>query len=87
MFRTLIPAIALATTIALPATGALASGYSKPSEEVSQQIRTKLTEQGYDVRKIEIEDGGYEVYALKDGQRLELYLNAAFDITNQKTDN
>lgn len=40
------------------------------------QITQKLTTEGYDVRKIDVEDGAYEVYALdKDGKRIESYVD------------
>jgi hypothetical protein len=40
------------------------------------QVTEKFTSQGYDVRKVEAEKGGYEVYAVgKDGQRLETYVH------------
>jgi hypothetical protein len=38
-------------------------------------IRTALTAEGYDVRKVESEDGQIEVYAVKDGKRLEIYVD------------
>jgi len=42
------------------------------------QITEKLTAQGYDVRKVKIEKGRYEVYAIaKDGKRLEAYVHPA----------
>ncbi|WGW03009.1 PepSY domain-containing protein [Tropicibacter oceani] len=63
---------------------ALASG--NLSTQQQEQIRAKLTAQGYDVRKIESEDGMIEVYALKDGARLELYLDADFNIIKTKID-
>jgi hypothetical protein len=46
----------------------------QPMEQ--QQIRARLVEQGYEVRKIEVEDGCYEAYAIdKDGRRVELFIN------------
>jgi hypothetical protein len=39
------------------------------------QARAKITAMGYDVRKLEVDDGCYEAYATKDGKRLEIYLN------------
>ena len=40
------------------------------------QITATLTAQGYDVRKVKVEDGAYEVYAIaKDGSRLEAELD------------
>ena len=43
----------------------------KPREE----IRTMLTAEGYEVRKIKIEDGCYEAYAKKDDKKLEVYVH------------
>jgi hypothetical protein len=40
------------------------------------QITEKFTSQGYDVRQVEVEDGGYEIHAIdKDGKRLEAYVH------------
>jgi hypothetical protein len=40
------------------------------------QITEKFTSQGYHVREVKVEDGGYEIYAIdKDGKRLEAYVN------------
>jgi len=86
MFKTLATALALATVIAIPATDVSASSSVRLPTEVVQEIRTKLTEQGYEVRKIEKDDGLYEVYAIKDGQRLELYLNTDLEIVRQEID-
>ncbi len=50
------------------------------------QIAEKLTAQGYDIREIEIDDGVYEVSAVKDGQRVKSYLHPATgEILKQKT--
>ena len=38
-------------------------------------VREDLTSKGFEVRKIETENGCYEVYALKDGKRLEVFVN------------
>ena len=76
----ILPALALM----LAASGALASGDAKMDDATKAQIRTMLTEQGYDVRSIQMEDGEIEVYALKDGRKLELYLDAALKIVREK---
>jgi hypothetical protein len=40
------------------------------------QITEKFTSQGYDVRQVKVEDGGYELYAIdKDGKRVEAYVD------------
>jgi len=76
----------LAAAFILPASFAAASNDGMISEDVQAQIRTTLTEQGYEVRQIEMEDGMIEVYALKDGQRFELYLDDAYNIVRTKID-
>ena len=48
------------------------------------EITARLTGEGYDVRKIEMEDGQIEVYALKDGKKLELYLGPDLNIVRTK---
>ncbi len=79
----LLASIALATLIA---TGAFASDSVKLTDEVKQQIADKLTSEGYKVGKIKTEDGLYEAYARKDGQRLEVFLNAGLEIVRTKID-
>ena len=63
----------LASALLLPAGALLASTALTPEREA--EIRTTLTAQGYEVRKIEVEDGEIEVYALKNGARFELKLD------------
>ena len=69
----------LSLAFLLPASAALASGAPVPAE-TDAQIRAILTEQGYEVRSIQTEDGLFEAYALKDGQRYEIYLDAGLNI-------
>ena len=49
-------------------------------------IKAQLTEQGYDVRKVEMEDGMYEAYAMKDGERFEIYLDADLNVVKTEKD-
>ena len=86
MIQKLTIALALAAAMAVPAAGVYASSNETVPAETAQQIRTKLTEQGYEVRKIKMEDGLYEAYVIKDGTRMELYLNTELEIVKQKTD-
>ncbi|WP_291727231.1 PepSY domain-containing protein [Leisingera sp. F5] len=69
----------LALALTLPAMAAFASD-GAPSAETQAKIRDLLTGQGYEVRKIEREDGLYEAYALKDGKKYELYLNDQIEV-------
>ncbi|HKK98433.1 MAG TPA: PepSY domain-containing protein [Marivita sp.] len=77
--------IALALALAIPAT-AFASSNDSLSSERETEIRTKLTQEGYDVRKIDVEDGMIEAYVLKNGQRYELYLDAALNVIKTEID-
>lgn len=83
MTRKLIPALVLALT--LPAAAAFASG-SAVDGDVAAKIRTTLQEQGYEVRKIKSEDGLYEAYVLKDGKKMEIYLDSDMNTVRVKTD-
>lgn len=83
MFKTLITPLAVA--IALTGT-AHASGKVGLTEENTQHVRQVLTEQGYEVAKIKLEDGMYEAYARKDGQKYEVFLNADFEVVKTKED-
>ena len=72
MKRTLT-ALAIALTLTAPAAFA--------EEEVDAATQEKLTAQlvaeGYEVRKIEAEDGLIEVYAVKDGEAVTLWFDAS----------
>ncbi|MDT8342845.1 MAG: PepSY domain-containing protein [Thermohalobaculum sp.] len=71
--RTFAP-LALALALALPA-AALASSDKAVSDAERARVTEVVTAQGYEVRKLDREDGMVEVYALKDGKRFELYVN------------
>jgi len=40
-----------------------------------EEVQTSLTEMGYEVRKVEMEDGKIEVYFVKDGEMGEVYVS------------
>ncbi len=64
--------------LSLGAAPVLASG--AVSEATQTQVTEMLTADGYEVRKIEMEDGMIEVYALKDGAMMEIYFDADLNI-------
>lgn len=74
----------LATAVVVPLTALASDAPVDPKFEA--QIRETLTAQGYEVRKIEAEDGLYEAYALKDGKKMELYVNEKLEIVRIKAD-
>lgn len=61
----------------LVATPVLASDLTLETElgKTESQVRAALVDLGYDVRKIEREDGAIEAYAVKDGRKAELYVD------------
>jgi hypothetical protein len=56
------------------------------TDENTTKIREMLTEQGYEVGKVKIEDGLYEAYARKDGNKYEVFLNAEFAVVRTELD-
>lgn len=60
------------------------SEHAAPAPGVMEQLRADLEAQGYEVRRIEMEDGLYEAYAMKDGQRFELYLDHNGNIVKEE---
>lgn len=66
--------------------GAVAAATVELTEENTDQIRQILTEQGFEVGKIKIEDGLYEAYARKDGQKFEVFMNAEFHVVRTELD-
>lgn len=83
--RSLIAGTALAAALALPL------GFVSAASELDGatlgktvgEITASLTAQGYEVRKIEPEDGRLEAYALKDGKRYEVYVDAATGVVTK----
>lgn len=75
MTKTMFAFIAAAMLIATPA---MADDDDKDCRSEGaimdqNQIRAQLTEQGYEVRKLEMDDGCYEVHAMDaNGQRVEM---------------
>ena len=72
---------AFATILAATfSTTAFASGYSCKSGPESgwkskDSAKEMILSKGYEVRKIKVEGGCYEFYALKDGKKYEIYVN------------
>ena len=85
MTFTTLRVAALATLLPV---AVMASDYAKPglTQDTEAAIRATLTEQGYDVRKIDVEDGMYEAYAMKDGKRFEIYLDTDLKIVKTELD-
>ena len=73
-------------TAALLLSTTLAFAEATLTPEVEQKIKDTLTAQGYEVGKIKIEDGMYEVYAKKGGEKIELFLNDKLEVVKTEND-
>jgi len=86
--KTRMTMIAAALSAAMAAQPVLASddeGYEDGmSMESRDEIRMMLEEDGWDVRKMEAEDGMIEAYAVRDGKAWELYLDESGEIVRRK---
>lgn len=71
---------AIAITLGLTGGVARAADESMLTEEKVAEITALMVAQGYEVRSVQIEDGKYEVYAVKDGEQYELYLDDALNL-------
>ena len=69
----------IATAVVLAAGSAFASDYcnaSKSGWQPKEALQQKLEDDGWQVRKIETDDGCYEAYAINaEGQRVEAYFD------------
>ncbi len=69
----------LATVISIatvPASAAMMCTDAPVEKWMSRdQVAKMFTEEGYDVRKVKREDNCLEVYAIKDGKKMEIYID------------
>ena len=84
--RTLIAAAMFAAF----ANGALAAETNEGAEAAAtgagaDQVRAVLVAQGYEVRKIDMEDGMFEAYVIKDGKRAEVIVDSAMNIVETRS--
>jgi hypothetical protein len=71
-FSKALIATALASLL-LATPQAMASNKIDPA--LKEKVTAQMTAEGYDVRKVKMENGLIEVYAVKDGKTLEVYLD------------
>lgn len=77
-FRTLLLALALTLPLGAGAARADEDAAIDPAKEAA--IRTMLTDQGYEIRSVGMEDGKIEVYAIRDGKMVEIYLDDRMNV-------
>jgi len=80
VIKSLIAAAVMNTTFAF------ASDDLPLNDAVKAEIVATLSAQGYEVGKIKIEDGLYEAYAKKDGERFEVFLDTEMKVIRIKED-
>jgi len=56
------------------------------TQEVKAKIEDMLKGQGYEVKKIKVEDGLYEAYVKKGDEKVELLLNEKLEIVKSEQD-
>jgi hypothetical protein len=66
----------VAVALLLLAGPSFADGEDTVDAATKEKVTALLVAQGYDVRKIEHEDGLIEVYVVKDGKMEELFFDA-----------
>ena len=62
---------------------------SGPESEwkTKNEAKAVLIAEGYEVRKVKVEDGCYELYTKKDGKKFEVFINpSTLEITKIKED-
>jgi hypothetical protein len=63
---------------------ALAAPAARAEDEVDaatqEKVTAQLTAEGYEVRKIEAEDGLIEAYVVKDGKAMSLFLDESLKV-------
>jgi hypothetical protein len=73
----LIAAVAVVAAFSAPALASENSCTATPQSQwmSKNDIKTKYTKMGYEVRQIKVENNCYEIYAMKNGERFSAALN------------
>jgi topoisomerase IA-like protein len=70
----------------LALTSSAAFAETELTPETKAKIEDMLKAQGYEVGKIKVEDGNYEAYVKKGGEKMELILNDKLEIIKTEND-
>lgn len=79
-FKTIAATLLVCAAIAAPAFAEDAAVDAATQEKLTAQ----LAADGYEVRKIQTEDGKIEVYAVKDGKTYEMYFDSDLKLIETK---
>ena len=83
MTKTTALAAILAATLAFAPGLVRAESGEDVDAATAEKVTEMMTGQGYEVRKIDTEDGMIEVYAVKEGKACEVYLKADLSIDHE----
>ena len=83
MLKTIVTPLVLSLALV---GAAHASGKVELNDTNTAQVKKVLTDEGYEVAKVKLEDGMYEAYARKDGKKFEVYLNGDFEVVKTLED-
>ena len=86
MTRIIALSLALLAGSLLSAEAEAAKVTGKPDAAITEQITAKLAGEGYEVRKIKTEDGLYEAYALKNGEKFEIFMDGDLNVVRTKSE-
>ena len=77
--------IILATLVSLLTLPAFAQNLAKDAMlgKTPDEVKAKLVEMGYEVRKTAAEDGKIEAYAIKDSKTSEIYVDPATGLVTE----
>ncbi len=76
--KTIVRNVAIALFLAGAAAPALATECTtQPMDKwmKPEEVQKMLNEKGYEVRKMKVEDSCLEAYAMKDGRKMEVYVD------------
>ncbi len=83
MYRTFLRPLAVALVL-VSTTAPVFAEDMEVSDADKAAITAMLTGMGYEVRKIEFDDGELEAYVVKDGKAMELVLERRYEIVETK---
>ena len=78
--------LASAVLVSAVSSAAFAAGVVELTDANKAAIVQKLTDEGYEVKKIKLEHGQYEAYAKNSEGRFEIFLDGDFNLVRIKND-
>jgi Peptidase propeptide and YPEB domain len=83
---TRMAALMVATGLTLFSAGSALAEGDAPDAALQETLTAQMLAEGYEVRKMQIEEGMIEVYAIKDGATFEMYYGEDLALIKSCTD-